>query len=135
MEVSFLIGFGIMWAGIFLGRRVSVKEIRLLSTEKKAELMDMATGRRGMQIAILIIGIAAFYAISYFISESRELWFGLYALFIVCWIFYRHQKSLKEYKNRDFSDAFIRAQRNAGLISLLGILGFFVAVGLNFVFH
>ena len=135
MEVSFLIGFAVMWAGIFIGRRVSVKEIRLLSVEKKAELMDVATGRRGMQIAILVIGIAAFYVISYFIDDARELWFGLYALFIVGWIFYRQQKSLKEYRNRDFPETFILAQRNAGWISLLGILGFFVAVGLNFVFH
>ena len=135
MEVSFLIGFAFMWAAVFFARKVSVKEIQLLSTEKKAELIDMAAGRRGMQIAILAIGIAAFYAISYFIHEAREMWFGLYALFIVGWMFYQLQKALSEYRKRQFPESFVNAQRNAGLIRLLGILGFFIAIGLNFVFY
>lgn len=135
MEISFLLGFAIMWVALIMARRASLKEIQLLDTDKKAELVDMASGRRGMQIAILVVGIAAFYIINLLIDSRRELYFGLYGLFIVGWIIFRNIQALKEYRNRGFSESFIKSQQLAAMIRLVGIIAFFVCVGLNFVLN
>ncbi len=135
MEISFLLGFAIMWTALIIARRVSVKEIQLLDTDKKAELVDMSTGRRGMQIAILVVGIAAFYIINLLVEGRKELYFGLYGLFIVGWMVFRSIQALKEYRNRGFSETFIKSQRIVAGIRLVGIIAFFVCVGLNFVLY
>jgi len=135
MEVSFFLGFALMWMAIFLAKSVSAKEIRKLEDKKKAELVDMAAARRGTQFAVLIAGIGAFYLISYFIEDHREVWFGLYALFILIWMVYQMFAVLKSYRSKAFPDDFIKAQLNAGMIRLIGIAAFFTCVGLNFVFY
>lgn len=133
MEVSFLLGFAVMWTALIIARRVTVKEIQLLETDKKAELVDMATGRRGMQIAILVVGIAAFYIINLLIEGRKELYFGLYGLFILGWIVFRNLQVMREYRNRQFSQSFMKSQQLAALIRLVGIIAFLVCIGLNFV--
>lgn len=134
METSFLIGFALMWIAILWARSVSVKEIRRLPEDKKAALVDMATAARGTQIAILVVGIAAFYLISYFITEGRIYWFGLYGLFITGWMAYRQYVAIKTYRKRDFSEEFIKAQSTAGIIRIVGIVAFFGMIAMNFVF-
>lgn len=133
MEVSFLLGFAVMWTAMIVARRVTVKEIQLLETDKKAELVDMATGRRGMQIAILVVGIAAFYIINLLIEGRKELYFGMYGLFIVGWIVFRNLQVMREYRNRQFSQSFMKSQQVAAIIRLVGIIAFLVCIGLNFV--
>lgn len=135
MELSFVLGFILMWIALFLARSISVKEVRKLDEKKKAELVDMAAARRAMQFAVLIVGIGAFYLISYFIDQQRELWFGLYGLCILLWMAYRLFSALNLFRSRGFNEDFIRSQYVAGLIRIAGILAFFACVGLNFVFY
>jgi len=132
MEISFILGIVFMWICLLFARSISNKEIRSLDNEMKAHLLDLATERRSMQIAILVAGIGAFYLISYLVDTDRELWFGLYALFIIGWIVSRLIVAIRKYKELGFSEHFISTQRKAGIIRLIGIVVFFAVFGLNF---
>src|SRR6218665_1322867 len=107
MEISFIIGIAIMWICLLIARSISVKGIRELDDEMKARLVDLSTERRSMQIAILVVGIVAFYLISYLVDSQRELWFGLYGLFIVGWIVYRLILGIRKYKELGFNESFV----------------------------
>lgn len=135
MELSFLLGFLIMWVVIFWARSIMVKEIKKLDVEQKAVFVDLTTGNRSMQLVVLFAGIAAFYAIAYFIDDHRDIWFGLYAVFILIWLVYRMFALNRLFRSNGFSDDFLRAQVQAGIIRLIGIVAFFACVGLNFVFY
>lgn len=135
MEISYIIGFLVMWACLLIARSISNKEIRLLDDEMKARLIDLATERRGMQIAIMVAGIGAFYVISLLIDSNREIWFGLYALFIVVWIIYRFFAGIRKYREAGFNQTFVQAQVKAGIIRIIGITAFFAIFGLNFLLN
>ena len=135
MEISFIIGIAIMWICLLIARSISVKGIRELDDEMKARLVDLSTERRSMQIAILVVGIVAFYLISYLVDSQRELWFGLYGLFIVGWIVYRLILGIRKYKELGFNESFVSSQLKAGILRVFGILVFFVIVGLNFILN
>ncbi len=132
MEISFILGVVFMWICLFFARSISNKEIRNLDSEMKAKLVDLATERRSMQIAILVAGIASFYLISYLVDSDRELWFGLYGLFIIGWIIFRLTAAIKKYRELGFSETFVSSQLKAGIVRLVGIAVFFAVFGLNF---
>jgi hypothetical protein len=94
----------------------------------KAKLMDLATERRSMQIAIMVAGIGAFYTISLLIDSHREMWFGLYALFIVGWIVFRLLVAIRKYRELGFSEAFVQSQLKAGIIRIIGLAVFFAVL-------
>jgi len=135
MEISFVIGFLFLWICLLIARSISNKEIRVLDDEMKAKLIDLATERRSMQIAIMVAGIGTFYVISLLIDSHREIWFGLYALFIVGWIVYRLVVAIKKYRELGFSETFVQSQLKAGIIRVIGIAVFFAVFGLNFLLN
>ena len=135
MEISFILGFVFLWICWLVARSVSNKQIRVLDDKMKAKLMDLATERRSMQIAIMVAGIGAFYTISLLIDSHREMWFGLYALFIVGWIVFRLLVAIRKYRELGFSDAFVQSQLKAGIIRIIGIAVFFAVFGLNFLLN
>lgn len=135
MEISFLLGFLVMWITIFWARHIMIAEIKKLDPDQKVVLVDLTTGRRSAQIAVLFVGIAAFYIITYFIDDHRDIWFGLYALFILIWLVYRMFTSNKLFRSHGFSEDFLKAQVRAGIVRLIGVIAIFASVVLNFRFY
>jgi hypothetical protein len=115
----------VLLAFIFLARVINEKANKKLTTEKKAELIDLFSKSRTWTFGLLIVIIGIYFFILKYQMLEPLTSLAIYILLLLAFILYNTRMAYRKLKSNGFPDSFIRTYLISTSIRFVGILIFF----------
>jgi hypothetical protein len=127
----FIAGFIVLFAGIIVARILGEQALRHLSAEEKVALIDGFARLRMFGLLSLSLILACFVALLFSPHEWRVPGFGVISLAIVILVVSKHIVIRRRLHQLGVSEVYCRKIALAQCLSVLGIVIFFVCVGIT----
>ena len=120
-----MISILILLVAIFASRVISEKANKSLSTQQKAELIDLFSKNRIYTFAVLILIIAAFFASLKFNLIEQSTTVIIYVILISGFMVINSNMAYKKLKSNNFPGSYIKSYLISTSIRLIGLMIFF----------
>lgn len=110
---------------IFLARVIREKANKKLSTEKKAELVDLFAGSRIWNFGLLILVVGLYFLVLEYQIIDPLISMIAYCLLLLGIIVFNARNTYKKLKSHSFPEEFIRMHLMATSVNFTGVVIFF----------